>query len=60
METFIAPLMERVPNEHTSLGLRGELILVRAIAMNVGCASKHLKGNIRNETDRGIRLLETF
>ena len=60
METFIALLMERVSNEHAHLSHSGELSLVRAMAINVGRAPEHLKGNNRNETNRGIKLLETF
>ena len=60
MEIFIASLMKRIPNKHTSLSSKSELGMVWTMAMNVGIAPEHPKVNLKNETGRRIRLLETL
>ena len=54
MEVFIASLMQRVTNKNICLSSMGKLGWVRAMVMNIGCASEYLKRNIRNEAGTRI------
>ena len=60
MEAFIASLVQRMPNKHVSLSPRSEFSLVRTMTMNIGSASEHLKGNIRDEMCGGIGFFEAI
>ena len=60
MKAFIASLVQTIPNKHASLSSMSEFSLVRVMAMDIGCASEHSKGNIRYEMGEGIGFFETI
>ena len=50
----MALLVQRIPNKYGSMSPKSEFSLVRATAMNIGCASEHPQGNIKDETSGRI------
>ena len=60
VEAFITSLVQRIPNKHTNLSSRSEFSLVRAMVVDIGCTSKHPKGNIRDVTSGGIGFFNTI